>query len=189
MNLRGGLSRAEPARDVHVVAEPFELDVSSLRSAVFGNRETAVRGNAPIAPITVNFIRKPRVQLEASPGQRVERGAGAPGERQKATRLAGSGAATPPRSTTITSTPRRFKNYAIDAPITPAPQSRPAFAAPQLTPMLGMHHDASCAQSRFRPRLFRSALQGSSHSRPQSSESTCSPRYNVDRPTRKMRAT
>jgi hypothetical protein len=70
-------------------------------SVTLGNDETAIGGHAAIAPIARNLTGQGSVKPEAPLRQRIERSAGAPIERQKATCLArrrGSAASKAPLS-------------------------------------------------------------------------------------------
>ena len=54
-----------------------------------GNDETAIGGHAAVAPIARNLVGQGGVKSKTSPRERIERGAGAPVERQEAASLAG----------------------------------------------------------------------------------------------------
>src|SRR2546425_13311966 len=78
---------------------------------------------APVAVVGSELLRQLRVEREARAGQRAERRAVTPVEREKSAGLAGGAQATPERSTTVTATPRSARKYATDAPTTPAPHT------------------------------------------------------------------
>ena len=84
-----GFGGAEPGRDDDAVGQPIELGAHVTTRVMLGNGETAIGGHAAVAPIARDLACQCGVKRKTSPRQRVERGAGAPVERQEATGLAG----------------------------------------------------------------------------------------------------
>ena len=88
VNDRGGFRRAELGADDDAVGKPGEFGRDVTTSVTLGNDETAIGGPAAIAPIARNFVGQRGVKCETSPRQRIERGAGAPVQRQETAGLA-----------------------------------------------------------------------------------------------------
>ena len=87
MNLRRGFGRAQPLAHAHAGRQPAEIIGAGAARA--GRRPTAAIGVEPaIAPVAPDLLGEPGMQREAAAGQRAERRAVAPVERQKAARLA-----------------------------------------------------------------------------------------------------
>ena len=69
--------------------EPIEFGRRMTTSVTIADDEPTIGGHALVAPIARNLVRQGGVKLETSARQRIERGAGAPVERQKSASLAG----------------------------------------------------------------------------------------------------
>jgi hypothetical protein len=89
VNDGGGFGGAKPRGDDDAIGQPSEFGRNVTTSITLGNDETAIGGHVAIAPIARNFVGQRGVECKTSPRQRIERGAGAPIERQKAACLAG----------------------------------------------------------------------------------------------------
>jgi hypothetical protein len=91
VNDPGRFPGAEPLRDDDAVGQPIELGRGVAERVTVGGDETAIGGHAAVAPIACDLASQTSVKRKTAPRQRIERGAGAPVERQEAAGLAGCG--------------------------------------------------------------------------------------------------
>lgn len=89
VNDGGGFRGAESGANDDAIGQPIQFGREVTTSVTFGNDETAVGGHPAVAPIARNLAGQRGVKCETSPRQRIERGAGAPVQRQKTACLAG----------------------------------------------------------------------------------------------------
>ena len=76
--------------DFQALYEPgYSLGAHVTPRVSFRNDETAIGGHAAVAPIACDLVGQSGVKCKTPPRQRIERGAGAPVERQEAACLAG----------------------------------------------------------------------------------------------------
>jgi hypothetical protein len=90
MNDSRRVRRAYSTRNDYAIGKPGERRGCVSARVTIANHETAVRIRSAIAPVVLYLPRKLGMQREAAARQRIERTTGAPIERQKATRFAGS---------------------------------------------------------------------------------------------------
>ena len=88
VNDRRRFCRAQLRPDDHAVGKPIEFAGYVSTLVTFRNDVAAVRDQALITPVTVDFLVQTRVKRKASPRERIERTARTPVERQKASRIA-----------------------------------------------------------------------------------------------------